>query len=187
MVILILTTPAAESDDAEEKQAELREKALEASYDEYKELTTAWRTLDTKAQGNITTAGIFVAASIAYLTKFNPPGLGERVLLLYTVTFLVSCVVLSLLALLVREVAPHYLGDFRRKTVNDMAGETGADFQDGLLRLYNEQADLWESTRLKLVRANKTKGDFLWLAQGSLLLAIFWAGMLVNFKIFSWG
>jgi hypothetical protein len=185
LIILIPVEYAGQSDGKEKKQAELREKALEASYDEYKELTAAWRTLDTKAQGNITIAGIFIAATFAYLTKFNAPGLGEKVLLLFTITFLVLCVSLSLITLLVREVPPHYLGGFMRRMVEDLEQTTEEAFREYLPTFYQLQANLWSSTSKELIRANKVKGELLWVSQGSLLFAIFWAAMLVALKIFS--
>jgi hypothetical protein len=185
LIFLIPVEYVGDSDSAKKKQAELRDKALEASYDEYKELTTSWRTLDMKAQGNITIAGIFIAATFAYLTKFSAPGLGEKVLLLFTIIFLVLCVFLSLSTLLVREVPPHYLGGFMRRMVADLEGATDESFEDYLPTFYNLQADLWSSTSKKLIRANEVKGELLWVSQGSLLFAIFWAAMLVILKLFS--
>lgn len=187
MIFLIPIEKVEKTDGAEEKQAVLREKALLASYDEYKELTGTWRNLDVKAQGNITVAGIFVAAAFAYLTKFSAPGLGEKVFLLFTVVFLIICVVLSLVVLQVREVPPHYLGGFMRRMVGDLEGATEAELQAYLPTFYNLHADLWNSTSDKLIKANKDKGAFLWLAQVSLIVAICTAAMLVVLKIFSLG
>jgi hypothetical protein len=187
MIFLIPVVNSDEPDDLGEKQDELREKALTASYDEYKELINAWRTLDTKAQGNITIAGIFVAAAFAYLTKFDRLGLGERVFLLFTVIFLIICVVLSLIVLQVREVPPHYLGGLMRKVAGDLEGASQEKLRAYLPKVYNMHANLWSSTSEKLIKANKDKGEFLWLAQVSLIVAIVTAAMLVILKIFSWG
>ncbi|MDQ3474098.1 MAG: hypothetical protein M3447_10210 [Acidobacteriota bacterium] len=46
-----------------------RKATLDAFLDEYREQTETWRSLETKAQGNIAVAGIFVAGSLAYITK----------------------------------------------------------------------------------------------------------------------
>jgi hypothetical protein len=185
LIFLITVEKVEEPDAAEEKRAELRGKALEASYDEYKELTGTWRTLDTKAQGNITVAGIFVAAAVAYLTKFERPGLGEKFFLLFAVVFLVICIILSVIALLIRDVPPHYLGGFMREMVKDLEGATAEELKVYLPAFYNLHANLWGSTSQKLSDANNVKGECLLLSQGSLLLAIFSAAALVVLKIFS--
>ncbi|HEX8148175.1 MAG TPA: hypothetical protein VF591_13425 [Pyrinomonadaceae bacterium] len=174
-----------EPGDTGEKYAALREKALEASYDEYKELTAAWRTLDTKAQGNVTIAGIFVAAAVAYLTKFERPGPGERFFLLFAILFLVTCIVLALVALFIRDVPPHYLGASLREMVEDLEGVTGEEFQAQLRYFYNLHAEQWESSRKRLSGANKVKGEYLLVSQVFLLLAIVSAAALVILKIFS--
>lgn len=186
MIFLIPIESAGAPDKAAEAHKELHEKALEASYDEYKELTAAWRSLDTKAQGNITVAGIFVAASVAYLTKFDRLGLDERVILLFTVVFLIVCVALSLIVLYVREMPPHYLGGFMRKVAADLKGASEEKLKAYLPAVYTTHANLWDTSSEELIRANKRKGEFLWLAQVSLIVAIAMAAMLVVLKIFSW-
>lgn len=185
MLVPIQFTNIVKADSVEEKQAALREKALTASYDEYKELIGAWRALDTKAQGNITIAGIFVAAAVAYLTKFEKPGLGARFFLFWVIVFLVMCIILSLITLIIRETPPHYLGGFMREMVEDLEGMTEEERRGYMPALYAEHASLWASTSTKLADANKVKGEFLLVSQGSLLLAIVSAAALVILKIFS--
>jgi hypothetical protein len=161
----------------------LREKALTASYDEYKELSAAWRNLDTKAQGNITVAGIFIAGAFAYLTKFTQPGIVEAGILSFAILFLVACVVLSVLVLQVREVPPHYLGGFMRDMVSDLEGKTDKEFREYLPAFYTLHARKWNESSEKLINANKGKGKRLWQSQVFLLAAIFTAALLVLFKL----
>lgn len=184
MIFLIPVEKLLEADGAE-KQAALREKAIAASYDEYKERIGEWRALDTKAQGNITIAGIFVAAAVAYLTKFERPGLGERFFLLWAVIFLVICIILSVASLIIRKVPPHYLGGFMREMVEDLEGVTEEERRVYTPRLYTEHARLWDSTSKRLADSNRVKGQCLLASQGSLLLAIGSAAALVMLKIFS--
>lgn len=168
---------------ADDERAGLREKALTASYDEYKELVAAWRNLDTKAQGNATVAGIFIAAAFTYLTKFTLDGRVEAGILLLALLCLVGCVLLSLGVLRVRNVPPHYLGGFMRRTVANLKGKTDEDFRGYLPLFYEEHADLWHDSSQKFAAANRRKGKLLWAAQVSLIAAILSAALLVALRI----
>jgi hypothetical protein len=172
---------------AADKLDELREKALAASYDEYKELTGAWRNLDAKAQGNITVAGIFIAGAFAYLTKFTQPGIAEAGIFFLTVLFLMVCVVLSVLVLRVSEVPPHYLGGFMRYMVRALEGKTNEEFQVHLPLYHNEHAAHWNESSEKLIVANESKGKLLWAAQVFLIAAILSVALLVVFKLLTSG
>jgi hypothetical protein len=175
--------PSAPPAPADAERAELREKALVASYDEYKELTGAWRNLDTKAQGNITVAGIFIAGAFGYLTKFTEPVAFEAVTLSLTVVSLVLCVVLSVLALRVREVPPHYLGDFMREMVGNLEDKTDEEFREYLPAFYTIQAKGWGESSKELIAANESKGRRLWQAEVCLITAILLAAVLVVFRL----
>ncbi|HEY0174584.1 MAG TPA: hypothetical protein VGB98_26445, partial [Pyrinomonadaceae bacterium] len=110
---------------------------------------------------------------------------GEKVFLLFSVVFLVICVILSVIALLIRDMPPHYLGAFMREMVKDLEGATEEELRIYTPRFYNLHAGLWNSASEKLSDANKVKGECLLVSQGSLLLAIFSAAALVMLKIFS--
>jgi len=172
LIFLIPLAKAEESDGAEEKKAELRDKALQASYDEYKEQVAAWRNLDTKAQGNVTVAGIFIAGIFTYLSKFTLAGLAEAGFLLLALLSLVGCVLLSLFVLRVRDVPPHYLGAFMRWMVKTLKGKTDEAFQRYLPLLYEDHAELWHESYEKFAKKNKHKGDLLWATQLLLIFAI---------------
>ncbi|HEX8499796.1 MAG TPA: hypothetical protein VF659_04325 [Pyrinomonadaceae bacterium] len=162
---------------------ELREKALAASYDEYKELTGAWRNLDAKAQGNITVAGIFIAGVFTYLTAFPNLGVFEAIVLTVTILFLVACVIFSVLVFRVRKIPPHYLGDSMREMVGDLQEKTEGEFPEYLLRFYNAHARGWAKSSKKLIEKNENKGQRLWQAEVCLLIAILSAAVLVVFKL----
>ncbi len=184
MTLDIPIEAVAKPDDTEDRLAALREKALTASYDEYKELTAAWRSIDTKAQGNITVAGIFIAGAFAYLTKIDrPPAPEEKWIFVLAMIFLLMSVVLSVLVLRIREVPPHYLGGFMIEMVERVGYTKGREFQDYVLRFYNLHARRWGEANQRLNEANKEKGEFLWAAQVFLLVAIFTAAILVIIKL----
>ena len=83
----------------------LRKNLFDSYRDEYKEISDIWRGLETKAQGNIAIAGIFIAGAFAFIAK---PETGihwlEKQFLIASLVFLVISVVSSVLVLKVREV-----------------------------------------------------------------------------------
>jgi hypothetical protein len=185
MVFLIPAENVEDDAGTEATRADLREKALAASYDEYKELTAAWRNLDTKAQGNITIAGIFIAGAFAYLTKISqPPALYEKVFFVFAMIFLVISVVLSIKVLEIRNVPPHYLG-FMRQIASHLQEQADEELKNSLPVFYNYHSSLWASANEKMIKLNKEKGEYLWAAQVFLVIAILTAVMLTILKILS--
>lgn len=172
---------------AADKRDELREKALAASSDDYKELTGTWRYLDTKAQVNIAIAGVFIAAAFTYLTRLTPAGLAEVLLLFLTVLSLVVCVFISVLALRVQDAPSPVLGDFLRRQVADLEGKSDEEFRASLPSFYKERADLWNRPTEQLSATLRRQGSLLWGAQVFLVVAILSAAILVIFKLFTSG
>lgn len=82
----------------EETRESLRKVTLDAYRDEYNQDTETWRSLETKAQGNIAVAGIFIAGSLAYLTKSDLRlEHHEEIFLLIAIVCLIVSVILSIL------------------------------------------------------------------------------------------
>src|SRR4028119_24929 len=101
---------------------ELRKQAITNSYDEYKELIATWRNLDTKAQGNITIAGIFIAGAFGYISKVDgQPALYEKLFFGLTIVLLITSVILAILVLRIRPVCSPPLGTFVTKYVTDIS------------------------------------------------------------------
>ena len=92
----------------EEKRA-LRKTILDAYYNEYKDLSDTWRSMETKAQGGITVAGIFLAAVFAYIEKVTLTRF-DKVLLIIAIALLVFTVFLAVKSLMVHEVPSPPLG-----------------------------------------------------------------------------
>jgi hypothetical protein len=91
--------------------ATLRDATLVAYLEEYKELTETWRSLESKAQGNIAVAGIFIAGSLAYLEKLSPQlQRHEQVFLLIAIACLIVSVILAILALKTQTITPPTAG-----------------------------------------------------------------------------
>lgn len=85
-------------------RVDLEEKALAANYRTYEAVCSIWREIDTKAQGTITVAGIFVAATFAVITRFPSHfSMPELWTLRMSIGSLVLSVVASLAALWVRK------------------------------------------------------------------------------------
>src|ERR1043165_7035429 len=88
-----------------EAKESLKRTVLDSCYDEYKEYVANRRSLETKAQGNVGIAGIFIAGVFAFITKSDfPRNEVERIILLTALGFLVSSVVFSILVLQARTV-----------------------------------------------------------------------------------
>ena len=96
-------------DDVMEAKSALRKTILDAYQNEYKDLSDTWRSLDTKAQGGITVAGIFLAAVFAYIEKVTLTSF-DRVFLVFAIALLVFTVFLAVKSLMIREVPSPPLG-----------------------------------------------------------------------------
>lgn len=93
------------TESSEGKAAEVFEFALDRVQAEYDELTDTWKQLDSKSQATSTIAGIFVAASFAFIrnSALQLNGL-EKTLLLLVLFSLVASILLAVSAMLVRTV-----------------------------------------------------------------------------------
>lgn len=165
---------------------ELRKQAINAFYDEYKELIAAWRNLDTKAQGNITIAGIFIAGAFGYISKVNQqPAIYEKALFTLTISLLITSVILAVLVLEIRTIFSAPLGNFVSENVKNISEVTDeSDFVEYSRRIFYFHVARWQSVNLELTLANKNKGERLRQAQRFLLAAILVAALLTIIKTF---
>jgi len=86
-------------------KSKLASSVLESYKFEYQDYTEWWRSLDRKAQGTITIAGIMLAGGFAFVRQLsvNTP-LYEKLLLLGVVIFLLGAIALAVFSLAVREI-----------------------------------------------------------------------------------
>lgn len=169
-----------ELEEASKIREFLRKTLLDSYQDEYKEISDIWRVLETKAQGNIAIAGIFIAGAFAFIGKIERQTFWlEKELL-----FLVISVVFSVLVLKVRQVYFPPMGGFIDQMFIDHLKITN---DDELLarfpRFINDQAKAWEKVKINLERQNKLKARFLGFAQWFLLIAILTVALATLLKI----
>ncbi len=155
--------------------ATLRDATLVAYLEEYKELTETWRSLESKAQGNIAVAGIFIAGSLAYLEKLSPQlQRHEQVFLLIAIACLIVSVILAILALKTQTITPPPLGSFVAYYSTKLVKiETEATLQTYLESFFAEHVSLWGVVIGQVKESNDSKAQYLWSAQRWLIAAIF--------------
>lgn len=171
---------------APEIRDSLREKVLESFFDEYKELAATARDLDGKAQGTVTIAGIFIAATFAYLRDLGSTTLEvEKAFLTITIVCLIVAVVLSILALRVRKVTFLPLGEFTATFLGDLKDVSDEpEVIERSSRFFDDQVLAWINVKADGVTSNNTKGTRLWSAQVFLVLAVLAASILVVIRIY---
>jgi hypothetical protein len=150
-----------------------RKATLDAFRDEYREHSEIWRSLESKAQGNVAVAGIFVAGSLAYLTKSDLKlHQHEVIFLLAAVVCLIVSVLLSILTIKTQEITPPPLGSFVNHFVRVLLPMDPACFKGFLETFYADHANQWTKVIAELRESNETKAHLLWRAQEFLIAAI---------------
>ncbi len=152
----------------------LRTSTLEAYRDEYKEHSETWRSLETKAQGNIAVAGIFIAGSLAYLTKQDLHlRCHEAGCLLVALVCLIVSVILSILTLKTRTITPPPLGSFvDHYTTHLVKIVVEPVLQTRLPSFFSDQVREWRKVIGEVRESNEAKARYLWIAQRFLIAAI---------------
>lgn len=164
-------------------KADLRKAILDAYREEYKELADTWRGLETKAQGNVAIAGIFIAGVFAFIRDIdNAAFCIEKCALTIIILCLAGSVIYSVLALKIRNVAAPPLGKNFHEMASDIFNIDG-DLNERLPSLANDQIRLWQSANNKIEEANKLKADHLNRAQLCLLCAILIVASILIIKI----
>ena len=158
---------------SQETRETWRKTTLDAFRDEYREHSEIWRSLENKAQGNIAVAGIFVAGSLAYLTKSDVKLYPHEVIfLLAAVVCLIVSVVLSILTIKTQEITPPPLGSFVNHFTRVLLGMDPICFKGFLATFYADHANQWIKVIAELRESNETKAQLLWRAQEFLIAAI---------------
>lgn len=168
--------------DVYEIKESLCQAALDAYHDEYEKLTDIWKGLETKAQGVVTIAGIFIAGAFAFIRDLTTLHLNQndKRLLGVAIFCLVLSVILSILVLTLRKVEPPPTGGEVSQAVRDILrlkpGEIAAQHDEILpelnLDFINEQTIMWRRAMESASKVIKWKVKSLWAAQWLLVVAI---------------
>jgi amino acid transporter len=156
-------------------QESLRNATLAAYVEEYKEQTETWHNLESKAQGNIAVAGIFIAGSLAFLEKLGAQQLQqyEKVFLVIAIVCLIISVILAIFTLKTQTIDAPPLGSFvGHYTTRLLKLDAEAKLLVYLESFFNEHVSQWKVVMDQMREANAFKARYLWAAQRWLIAAI---------------
>jgi hypothetical protein len=164
----------------------LLERVLNVASEEYRDRSSGFRDLDAKAQSSITTAGIFLAAALAFLRLefleqyYRIGGWYFITLLSLSIFLLVGSVVFSLVALRIRKVAMALESGALADMVDDLLSlnpsERDEAAQSNFLR---DQLRAWRTILQDVATVNESKARTVFIAQILLTLAIVLLGTLL--------
>lgn len=165
----------------------LRREALEAYREDYKELVDNWRSLESKAQGAVAIAGIFIAGAFAFIREIDTNTyLIEKILLVAVILFLITSVAFSVYALKIRAIAAPPFGANVERLVNDLLNiEDQSEIAERLPNYINDQISEWKKVNGEVEIAIESKAERLWRAQRALLYAILTIAVLTLVAILS--
>lgn len=141
-----------------------RERVLLTYREEYKELSDIWRSLDTKAQGTVTMSGAFIALAFGFLRDSNFHGI-QLLLLIFSLVFLILCVLFSVISLLVRSIISPPYGSVNDRAAVDILRDVEVEGTDPLCLLYDNEIHTWRDCITAISVANQRKSLFLKISQ----------------------
>ncbi|HSU13139.1 hypothetical protein [Longimicrobium sp.] len=149
----------------------LRE-ALESYRSEYDLLVERWKGLETKAQGTVAIAGIFLAGIFTFIRdlKATSPAL-ERWVLVLVALLLALTVALAVLALRVREIEDPVPGQEAERMVLDICSLSVEEIPERMPGLFGEQFGVWREVNLRVRASVERKARWLRCAQSFLMAA----------------
>ena len=150
--------------------AKLREELgvlwLSTLADQHRESSETWKALETKGQGTITVAGIFLAAVFAFAREADSIDAFPRVLIGLTTILLVASVAVALLSLEIRPVAAPPLGDFVGPGAADLIKLPDAELTEARIAVFVvDRATEWKSANDSLSTENLKKAKHVWRSQ----------------------
>jgi hypothetical protein len=167
-----------------EAKEKLRKILLDLYQEEYNEYAVNRRNLETKAQGNVAIAGIFIAGLFAFITKTDyHPNHIESFLLLLVLVFLVSSIIFSVLVLQTGRVPIPPLGSFAGYSVKRLLQIDETDFDERLRRFSGDRIYIWRTVIDKIDKGVKVKAKRLWIAQVLLMAAILSVALLAIIEV----
>ena len=171
--------------DPTELRESLQKAVLESYRDEYKELSETWRNLESKAQGAVTIAGIFIAGAFAYIREVGPQAhRSDRVFLGASILSLMISVLLSIWALRVRTVAAPPIGEYVDNLVRDLLQvDNDAKLKERVMGFVTDQTDSWRRATRGAKESNKSKANYLLASHVFLVIAILTVALLSISKL----
>lgn len=162
----------------------LEKEGLEVYQDEYKDLAAIFQNIDAKAQGMVTTGGIFLAGTFAFLNaaSFRVEDSAKPFFML-ALLLLISSVVLAVFAIHVRETVGPPSGDQVREIVGHLFRLSDEEIESKLSQYYGERAGAWAECLRHLKKVIKSKANLVWLSQLALLLGIVMVAAVILIKI----
>lgn len=149
--------------------------ALDRAGEEYKDFTETWKLLDVKAQATATIAGIFIAATFAFVrnTALQVSGL-EIFLLILALILLLLCIYWAIRSMVIREVmvpptAEEVLDESKRILESKPAN---LELNERFVRLLSDSVDKWVKVNGDLKEKVHEKGNIVARAQWTLLFSI---------------
>lgn len=160
--------------DMAAKKDALRACVIASYQDAYKERTDNWKSLETKAQGSIAIAGIFIAGAFAYIDKSAATmTMPQQFLAIIAVASLVASVLLAVHALKIQEVLTPPYGSFVKANVDCFLSITGeAEFRERVEYFDYDMVSQWERVLNVVDEQIAKKVDCLFNAQASLVFAV---------------
>lgn len=176
-------TDAKSEKSEDDPRLDLLKSSLDGCKDYYRDLSTQWSGLDTKAQGAGTVAGIFLAGIFAFVrdVSVESPCL-ERLAISLAVAFLVASIVCAIWAVVVREADEVSSHQFSEAVEELYTLEDGAS-DERIRDFYRDQIGVWEEAIIDVKRVVDRKGLLLKVAQGLLLVAVIGAAVVTVLRI----
>lgn len=159
-------------DEQVTNKAKLLAILVEAYRAEYDDLSKIWSGLDTKAQGNVTICGIFVAGVLAFVRDVSHgTPLDRLVFITLALICLVASILASIRALRISEVRSAPMGIELDGMVNDL---TALDtVEDERMEFFlHDHAKLWLETNSEIQKLNDGKAYWVEWSQVLITAAI---------------
>ena len=161
------------ADGEEEIRLEMLRDVLAGYEAEHGRLMDRWKALDTKAQGAVAIAGIFLGGVFTFIRDLEPGAPVVEAWLLIAIALLLTCAVfLSVLALRVRGLIDPMPGEEAERIAKDVVGRDAAEIRALAPALYGERFNVWREVNVRLRGLVDAKAGRLLLAQTALLLAV---------------
>ena len=152
----------------------LRQTVLDSYREEYKELSDVWKSLETKAQGTVTIAGIFIAAAFTFAKDLTSGRLDHygKLFLGGAIIFLIPTIILSVLVLRRRTIKWIPAGTDVESWADAIANVPDEELAENARRFIDEYSGVWKQTVESTREATDKKEALLYAAQVLLLFAI---------------
>ncbi len=147
--------------------------SLDAHKAEYLEHSDNWKNLETKAQGAVAIAGIFLAVLFSWVHDI-PQNYSclEYFLLIASIVLLVSSVICAILGLKIRKVCFPPIGSMDGDiTIDILSIEDKKEFKERIPAFLNDQIHVWDETNKDIQNNNERKAKYIEVSQITIMAA----------------